>query len=391
MSNMFLSLRCPDCGKKFAENDSTCPHCGVDLDAPLGEIERHSIAQQYLEKAQKTYDSKRNMQGALANADIALQFEPESAEAYNLHGLILDAMGKTEDAIASYHEAVRLNPNFEDAKANLIDAESELRNEPRKTINSGSTQEDILPKIIIGFVSIVIVICGIAGMGLIYVFGRDYFGPKNTLIFEPDYSQISTIDSSALENTAEILTTRSHNLGYSKISFVVTDDKQIVGKIPSYIDTKVLVEKISPIGLLEFVDFRETPLPEGTVISTDLENNYIQQTDEKKWHTIMTNSGILVASAIKDQIGQFQISFVMTDDGKKIFADYTTANTGTYLGIVLDKVIISVPIIQMPILDGQGVISGSFTQEKAENLAIILGTTPLPIPIKLIQNVNSVK
>ena len=392
MLHNFLSLRCPACGKKIAEDVSLCPHCGIDLDAPLGDIERRTIAKQYSDKAQKTYDKGRNIKSALGDIDLAIQFEPESAEFHNLRGLILDAIGKTDDAINSYHEAIRLNPNLEDAKANLIDAESDIGNESRKKLSNSSTQQDILLKVAIGVISTLVIICFISGIGLLYVFGRDYFGPKISIVFEPDFSQISTIDSSALEKTAEILTTRVHNLGYSNISFIVNDNNQIISKVPSYIDTKSLVEKISPIGLLEFVDLGNTPLPQGTVISTDLEDVYIQQTtDEKRWHTIMANEGINEASISKDEAGNFQIMFSLTDKGKKVFADHTTANIGAYLGIVLDKVVMSVPIINQPITDGQGMISGAYTQESAQDLVIILKATPLPIPIKLVQNTDSAK
>jgi len=355
-------------------------------------MERRTIAKQYSDKAQKTYDKGRNVKSALGDIDLAIQFEPESAEFHNLRGLILDAIGKTDDAINSYHEAIRLNPNLEDAKANLIDAESDIGNESRKKLSNNSAQQDILLKVAIGVISTLVIICFISGIGLLYVFGRDYFGPKISIVFEPDYSQVSAIDSSALEKTAEILTTRVHNLGYSNISFIVNDNSQIIGKVPSYIDTKSLVEKISPIGLLEFVDLGTTPLPQGTVISTDFENVYIQQTtDEKRWHTIMANEGINEASISKDEAGNFQIMFSLTDKGKKVFADHTTANIGTYLGIVLDKVVMSVPIINQPITDGQGMISGAYTQESAQDLVIILKATPLPIPIKLLQNTDSAK
>ena len=392
MLHNFLSLRCPACGKKIAEDVSLCPHCGIDLDAPLGDIERRTIAKQYSDKAQKTYDKGRNIKSALGDIDLAIQFEPESAEFHNLRGLILDTIGKTDDAINSYHEAIRLNPNLEDAKANLIDAESDIGNESRKKLSNNSTQQDILLKVAIGVISTLVIICFISGIGLLYVFGRDYFGPKISIVFEPDFSQISAIDSSALEKTAEILTTRVHNLGYSNISFIVNDNNQIISKVPSYIDTKSLVEKISPIGLLEFVDLGNTPLPQGTVISTDLEDVYIQQTtDEKRWHTIMANEGINEASISKDEAGNFQIMFSLTDKGKKVFADHTTANIGAYLGIVLDKVVMSVPIINQPITDGQGMISGAYTQESAQDLVIILKATPLPIPIKLVQNTDSAK
>jgi zinc-ribbon domain/Tetratricopeptide repeat len=391
MLDMFFSLRCPDCGKKISEDDSVCQHCGAHLDVPLDDIERSKTAKQYLEDAQNTYDSGVNIQSALANVNIALDFEPEAARAHNLKGLILDAIGRTNDAIKSYQEAIRLDPYFDEAKSNLADAEAENYNKVGTTEVISNQQEGLISKNIIGITRIFIVLGGVAALGLIYIFGRDYFGPKTDIIFEPDYAQISTIDSAVLETTAEILTTRAHNLGYSTVSFIVTEAGQIIGKVPSYIDAKKLVERISPIGLLEFVDFGLTPVVEDTVITTDFENIYIQQTGEKQWHTIMTNSGINEATTTKGPTGNFEISFSLTDEGKKVFADHTSTNVGNYLGIVLDKVVMSAPVINQPITEGQAMISGNFTEEEAQDLATIIRTTPLPIPIKFVEDADSDK
>jgi len=391
MSKIFFNLQCPDCGWKIADDDTLCPHCGADLNAPLADAERRAIAKQYAEKARKTYDKWRNLKSAIRDINLATQFEPESAEYHNLRGLILDASGRTADAINSYREAIRLDPTLADAKVNLVDAESDLINEAQERKRISLIRQNSLLKVAVMFIGMVTVICGAAEMGFIYLSGRDLLGPKKTIIFEPDYPQISAMDSSTLKKTAEILTTRARNLGYSNVSFDVIDNSQIIGKVPNSTDTKKFVERISPVGLLEFVDFGNTPIPEGTVISTDLENIYIQKKDLKQWHTIMTNEGIKEAGAVKKQTGEYAISFSLTDNGRKIFADHTTANVGNFLGIVLDKVVMSAPIIQQPITDGEGMISGAFTQEKIRDLAMMLKTTPLPIPIKLVQDSDSVK
>ena len=59
---------------------------------------------------------------------------------------------------------------------------------------------------------------------------------------------------------------------------------------------------------------------------------------------------------------------------------------GQYLAIVLDKQVISAPVIKTPITDGQGQISGSFTQEEAQRLAVNLRSGALPIPIKVVES-----
>jgi len=105
----------------------------------------------------------------------------------------------------------------------------------------------------------------------------------------------------------------------------------------------------------------------------------------------MTNHEIETVSLGKDAVGRDAIDFTLTPKGSEIFYQYTTENIGSYLGIVLDKVVVSTPMVQGAIPDGQGQISGIFTKETAEELAVFLKMTPLPIPIKLYQEADSNK
>jgi len=76
---------------------------------------------------------------------------------------------------------------------------------------------------------------------------------------------------------------------------------------------------------------------------------------------------------------------LFSENGTTIFRDFTSANRGKILGIVLDKVVISAPSINDAITDGQGVITGKFTREEANNLAVQMRYGSLPIPLKLVQ------
>jgi uncharacterized Tic20 family protein len=126
MSNIIFRLHCPNCGKNISDNDNLCPHCGINLDAPLEKAELETLVRQCLEKAEKALESGRNLKEALASCNQAVEYAPESAEAHNMRGLILDAMGKTDESILAYQEAVRLNPDFTEAKENLADAKKNL-------------------------------------------------------------------------------------------------------------------------------------------------------------------------------------------------------------------------------------------------------------------------
>jgi len=240
-------------------------------------------------------------------------------------------------------------------------------------------------KIILIVAGVLIIICGLIALLVFYRFARLSSEPKTQIILEPDYSVVSTVNPSDLETAAEILTARCDGVGI-RASFKVTENKQIVAQVPKSINVESCVRSIIGIWLVEFVDFGETPTTPGATIATDFDYPYFPSGTGTKWHTLITNKEIKTAFVEQGNSGQYQIPFSLTSDGTKILADYTTNNIGHYLGIVIDKVVISAPIINSPIPDGNGIISGTFTREQAEYLAVQLHTKgPLPIPLKLIE------
>ena len=79
------------------------------------------------------------------------------------------------------------------------------------------------------------------------------------------------------------------------------------------------------------------------------------------------------------------VSFNLTSRGGALFADITGANVGRRLAIVLDGKVQSAPNIQEKIPRGQGSITGSFTEEEAQNLAIVLRSGALPAPVNVVE------
>jgi len=76
------------------------------------------------------------------------------------------------------------------------------------------------------------------------------------------------------------------------------------------------------------------------------------------------------------------VSQVFTAKGAAAFAKFTTEHTGEINGIVLDDAVLSAPVINEPIVDGQAEISGGFaTLTEAQNLANLLNAGALPIPL----------
>lgn len=79
------------------------------------------------------------------------------------------------------------------------------------------------------------------------------------------------------------------------------------------------------------------------------------------------------------------VSFTLTSRGGALFADITGANVGRRLAIVLDRRVQSAPNIHERIPRGQGSITGSFTEEEAQNLAIVLRSGALPAPVHVVE------
>ena len=79
------------------------------------------------------------------------------------------------------------------------------------------------------------------------------------------------------------------------------------------------------------------------------------------------------------------VSFRFNTTGARKFAQVTQENVGKPFAIVLDNEVISAPVIREPILGGSGQISGSFTVQSANDLAILLRAGALPAPLTIIE------
>ena len=93
----------------------------------------------------------------------------------------------------------------------------------------------------------------------------------------------------------------------------------------------------------------------------------------------------LVDAQASFQEGQPVVSFRFNSLGGKKFGEATKNNIGERLAIVLDNEVISAPVIQSAIMGGNGIISGNFTLESANDLALLLRSGALPAPLEILE------
>jgi preprotein translocase subunit SecD len=218
--------------------------------------------------------------------------------------------------------------------------------------------------------------------------GLDLRGGLQALL-EADVPADTVIAAEDLQNAKSILENRANALGVSEVLMQVAGDRRIVAEFPGVSNPEEVVSALKQTALLEFVDMGTEPTQEGVKIVTDfgMENPpATTETGEKIYHTVMTGAGLKTAGVSRDQTGQYLISFELKPEATSLFGEYTTSHQQQYLAIVLDKQVISTPIIQSPITDGAGQISGKFTQESAQTLAVQLRSGALPIPIKVVES-----
>jgi preprotein translocase subunit SecD len=214
--------------------------------------------------------------------------------------------------------------------------------------------------------------------------GLDLVGGVQALL-EADLPEGSAVDAENMLTATRIVENRVNGLGVTEALVQQAGENRIVVELPGVEDPTAAIGIIQETGLLEFVDMGRNPLPPGTVVVTDFTTSEAEQAEGPVLNTVMTGEVIQNVQVSRDPAGQYVIQFQLDSEGSQIFADYTTAHVGEFLGIVLDNMVISAPQVNEPITQGEGVISGAFTPESANALAVQLRYGSLPIPLKVVE------
>ena len=85
------------------------------------------------------------------------------------------------------------------------------------------------------------------------------------------------------------------------------------------------------------------------------------------------------------QTGEWVVNFTFDSIGPRRFAEISRANVGHPFAIVLDDKVISAPVIREAITAGRGQISGNFTAQSAQDLAVLLRAGALPAPLTVVE------
>ncbi|HSX40732.1 MAG TPA: protein translocase subunit SecD [Candidatus Saccharimonadales bacterium] len=220
--------------------------------------------------------------------------------------------------------------------------------------------------------------------------GLDLSG-GTSITFRADMKGIKSENrQNALDSAKSVIEKRINLFGVSEPviqTATVNNDYRIIVELPGVTDANEAINLIGKTAQLTF--WEEGASQSGSLTETASSSALpagLTQVLQNPKQTNLTGSDLQQASMTFDQNnGSPQVSLNFTPDGTQKFADITKRNANKIVAIVLDNEVIEAPRVNQPILTGNAVITGTFTQAVATALATELNAGALPVPLSVLQ------
>ncbi|NLM94603.1 MAG: protein translocase subunit SecD [Firmicutes bacterium] len=209
---------------------------------------------------------------------------------------------------------------------------------------------------------VVILILLLAAGGVLYTrpinLGLDLQGGIHVVLEGVETPELPLTED-AMNRALAVIDRRVNALGVTEPVLQRLGDRRIIVELPGVEDQEQAIGVIGKTAVLEFKD------PTG--------------------ETVLTGADLANAALGRDHMGRPAVDVEFTAAGAKKFADVTTKWVGHQMPILLDNKVISSPVIQTPITEGKGQITGGFTTESASELVILLRAGSLPVPLEVVE------
>lgn len=232
--------------------------------------------------------------------------------------------------------------------------------------------------------------------------GNDIEVSKGTepglIILKPTAYGLQERISHATAASIETINRRVNALGTSESTVVRQGSNRILVQYPGLTDTAQLKELIGKTAKLSFHAVHPTVTAEEAKLTRPPMGYRVYPADEKEAAEGFPASYVLAETAVVqgDDLVDSQpgfdhqtnapiISFRFNQSGARKFGTFSKQHVGEPFAIVLDDKVISAPVIREAILGGSGQISGNFTVESANNLAIQLRSGALPAKLTIVE------
>ncbi len=204
-----------------------------------------------------------------------------------------------------------------------------------------------------------------------------------------DEQEKRKIDNQTMDQSLEIIRRRVDEAGTREPTIQKQGSRRILIQVPGLGSAEELLQLIGKTAKLTFhpVIKNNVSCDKKPVINSIIVENF-DDTDnclelEKKF--VVSGSQLTNAQPSFDQNNRPAVSFQFNPIGGRKFGEYTKDNIGNPFAIVLDKQVISAPIIQSYIPGGAGIITGNFSVDESNRLAILLRAGALPAAIQVLE------
>ncbi|HEX2060094.1 MAG TPA: protein translocase subunit SecD [Thermoanaerobaculia bacterium] len=225
----------------------------------------------------------------------------------------------------------------------------------------------------------------------------------NDLRFTLKAQNLKDLERDTVAQAVEAIRRRVDALGVAEPVIVPEGEDRIVIQLPGVDDPARVKDIIKTTAQLQFRLVENGTAPTAQALYEQLPANIRSQVDilpgnqedelgrvtGTLYYAVQKNipvSGrdLKNARVQKGQVGEPVIGFTLTPEGAPKFGQLTGNNVGRQLAIVLDNKVVSAPRINSQITD-EGVIEGTFTQQQAADLALILRSGSLPASLTTLE------
>src|ERR1700750_580432 len=196
-----------------------------------------------------------------------------------------------------------------------------------------------------------------------------------------------------IEQSIQIVERRVNQLGTVEPVIQRQGNDRILVQVPGLQDPTHLKELLGKTAKMEF-RMVDTTVPPDQAQAGRIppDSELLMSTSSPKVPYVIKKQVLVSGGDLTDAQPGFDqrtsepvVNFRFNTAGSRKFSQATTENVGQPFAIVLDNEVISAPVIREPITGGSGQISGNFTVQSANDLAVLLRAGALPAPLTVIE------
>ena len=213
------------------------------------------------------------------------------------------------------------------------------------------------------------------------------------IVMEPTQSGLAAALDNAMNVAREVVYNRVDPDGTREVTVVRQGSERILVQVPGLQDPEGLKQLLGKTARLDFklVDLNADPamVAQGRA---PVGSQVLPYPDGAGGRIAVQRRAMVTGDQLIDATQQFDpttnepvVSIRFDGAGGRRFAKVTQENVGKPFAIILDDVVISAPNINEPILGGQAQISGNFTVQSANDLAVQLRSGKLPVELKVVE------